>query len=288
MLKRLKLLLNNSFFVIKYKCGDSMNLKDFNFKKKLGQNFLIDNNILMKIVKSADIANNSLVIEIGCGSGNLTKHLCEISDFVLGYEIDLGVKDYLFDNLKKYNNYEIVFDDFLKRDLHNDVEKYNYENIYVIANVPYYITTPIIEKIIDSGIKTNNIILMVQKEVGERFTSLPGGKDYGSITVFLNYYYDISKLFIVSRNNFVPKPNVDSIVISLKSKDRLFVKDEKLFFKLVRDSFQFRRKTIRNNLKDYNLEIIESVLRKYGFDLNVRSECLGVDVFCDISNSLSI
>lgn len=274
--------------MVECKCGDVMNLKDFNFKKKFGQNFLIDNNILMKIVKSADIVNNSLVIEIGCGSGNLTKHLCESCDFVLGYEIDLGVKEYLFDNLKKYNNYEIIFGDFLKRDLNKDVKKYNYENIYVVANVPYYITTPIIEKIIDSGIKTNNIILMVQKEVGERFTSLPGGKDYSSITVFLNYYYDVNKLFVVSRNNFLPKPNVDSVIISLKAKDKLFVKDEKLFFKLVRDSFQFRRKTIRNNLKGYDLDKIESVLNKHGFDLSVRSECLSLELFCDISNSLSI
>ena len=129
---------------------------------------------------------------------------------------------------------------------------------------------------------------MIQKEVGERFAAKTGSRDYSSITVFLNYYYDIKKLFIVSRNAFVPKPNVDSVVISLISKkDRLFLKNEEVFFSLIRDSFRFKRKNIRNNLKNYDLNIIEKVLEEYGYDLTVRSEQLSLEVFVDIANNLS-
>lgn len=265
-----------------------MDLGSFNFKKSLGQNFLVDNNILNKIIIASDIKEDSLVIEIGCGSGNLTKKLCEKASYVLGYEIDKNVEDYLMDNLKDYDNYKIIFGDFLKHDLSDDIKRFNYKNIYVVANVPYYITTPIIEKIIESKIETNNIVLMVQKEVGDRFSSKPGTKDYGSITVFLNYFYDVKKLFIVNKNSFLPKPKVDSVVISLKRRDKIRIKDEELFFKLIKDSFRFRRKNIRNNLKEYDLKKIEEVLKKYGYDLNVRSEELSLEIFSDISNTLSI
>lgn len=265
-----------------------MNLNNFNFKKSLGQNFLIDNNILNKIVEASDIKGNSLVIEIGCGSGNLTRKLCEKASFVLGYEIDKSVEEYLFDNLKDFDNYKIIFDDFLKCNLPSILKDYKYDSIYIVANVPYYITTPILEKIIDSKIDTKNIVLMVQKEVGDRFCSKPGSKEYGSITVFLNYFYDVKKLFVVSKNSFLPKPKIDSIVINLKKKDKIKIKDEEFFFKLIRDSFRFKRKNIRNNLKEYDLAKIEEVLKKYGYDLNIRSEDLSLEIFGDISNNLGI
>jgi len=280
--------INDSFYLWYNFVGDIMDLGSFNFKKSLGQNFLVDNNILNKIIIASDIKEDSLVIEIGCGSGNLTKKLCEKASYVLGYEIDKNVEDYLMDNLKDYDNYKIIFGDFLKHDLSDDIKRFNYKNIYVVANVPYYITTPIIEKIIESKIETNNIVLMVQKEVGDRFSSKPGTKDYGSITVFLNYFYDVKKLFIVNKNSFLPKPKVDSVVISLKRRDKIRIKDEELFFKLIKDSFRFRRKNIRNNLKEYDLKKIEEVLKKYGYDLNVRSEELSLEIFSDISNTLSI
>ena len=128
---------------------------------------------------------------------------------------------------------------------------------------------------------------MVQKEVGDRFKAMPGSKDYGSLSVFLNYYFNIIKLLDISRNIFIPKPNVDSIVVEFSKKNDLpFLKNEKLFFKIVRDSFKQKRKTIRNNLKDYNLDAIEKVLVKYGFDLSVRAEALGIDIFVDIANEL--
>ena len=261
-------------------------MSDFKFKKQFGQNFLIDNNVINKIVSDIEVFPNSLVIEIGCGDGRLTKYLCDKFDFVLGYEIDLEVKEDLYKNLDNYDNYEIIFDDFLKRDVINDLLNKSYDNLYVIANLPYYITTPIIEKLTLLNLNVQLIRVMVQKEVGERFTALPGSKNYGSITVYLNYNYKVEKNFVVSRNCFFPKPNVDSIIISFYKKDKLFVKDEMFFYKLVRDSFKYKRKTIRNNLKNYDLDVIQKVLNKYNFDLSVRAEQLDVSIFCDIANSL--
>ncbi len=260
---------------------------DFKFKKKYGQNFLVDSNIVNKIVNTIDISKNNLVIEIGCGDGKLTKKLCEAFDFVLGYEIDLDVKDMLYNNLNGFNNCNIVFDDFLKCDIVSDVNKYKYDNLYVVGNLPYYITTPIIEKLVLSGIGFNSMTFMVQKEVGDRISASVGSREYSSLTVFLNYFYDIKKEFIVSRNSFIPRPNVDSMIVSFKKKDSLYeLKDRELFFKIVRDSFRFKRKTLKNNLGSYDLDKISKVLSKYDFDLSVRAEQLSLIIFCEIANSL--
>lgn len=263
-------------------------MDDFKFKKKFGQNFLVDKNVVNKIVSDIDVKPNSLVIEIGCGDGKLTRVLCEKFNNVLGYEIDLEVKDRLFDNLSEFNNFDIIFDDFMNRDVVSDLASFSCDNLYVIANLPYYITTPIIEKLTLLGIKFELIRVMVQKEVGDRFSALVGTRDYGSLTVFLNYNYDVKKNFIVSRNCFYPRPNVDSMIVSFYPKERINVKNLDLFYKIVRDSFQFKRKTLRNNLKEYNLCLVLKVLEKYGFDLSVRAEQLGVDIFCEISDELSI
>lgn len=261
----------------------------FNFKKKYGQNFLTDKNILNKIANSVSLSSSNLVIEIGCGDGRLTEVLSDRFDNVLGYEIDKELIDVLNDKFKGKKNTSFIFDDFLKRDLKKDISSYDVKNIYIVANLPYYITTTIIEKIINSGIDVKEMSIMVQKEVGDRFSAKPSSKEYGSLSVYLNYYFDIKKLFVVSRNCFIPKPNVDSMVVNFKSKIKKYnLCDEKLFFKLVRDSFRFKRKTLRNNLKEYDLEKIESVLKKYNLDLSSRAEELDVCVFCDIANSLSI
>lgn len=262
-------------------------MEPFNFKKKYGQNFLVDENIVRKIV-DIPIKDNSLVIEIGCGDGRLTKYLCSKFDKVIGYEIDLEVKERLLSNLAEFSNYDIYFDDFMKRDVLADLNKYNYDHLYVIANLPYYITTPILEKIIDLDLDIEVIRVMVQKEVGDRFCASVGTKNYGSLTVYLNYNYDVRKDFIVNRNSFYPRPNVDSIVVSFYKKDRLFVKNLDFFYKLVRDSFRFKRKTLKNNLKDYDLSLIEEVLLLHGYDLSIRAEQISVDIFCEISNKLSI
>lgn len=261
--------------------------KDFNFKKKFGQNFLKDDSIPKKIVESANILDDSLVIEIGPGAAALTKILGKKAMQVLCYEIDESLEDILDHELVGYDNVDIIFDDFLNRDVKKDIEKYNYSHLYVVANLPYYITTPIVTKIVEEGINVEKVVIMIQKEVADRFAAKPNSKEYGSITVFLNYYFDIKKEFLVSRNCFIPKPNVDSIVISLnKKKEMLSVNNQELFFKLVRDSFRFKRKTLRNNLKGYDLKKVEDVLKEYKFDLSVRAEDLPLEVFVKISNNL--
>lgn len=264
-----------------------MNQKDFNFKKKFGQNFLKDDSIPKKIVEHANVLDDSLVIEIGPGAGALTKILGKQAKQVLCYEIDESLEDILDHELVNYDNVDIIFDDFLNRDVKKDIEEYNYSHLYVVANLPYYITTPIVTKIVEEGIDVEKVVIMIQKEVADRFAAKPKTREYGSITVFLNYYFDIKKEFLVSRNCFVPKPNVDSIVISLsKKKESLALKNQEVFFKLVRDSFHFKRKTLRNNLKGYDLEKVENVLNNYNLDLSVRAEELPLEVFVDISNNI--
>lgn len=264
-----------------------MESSNFNFKKKFGQNFIIDENIIKSIITKSDIDENTLVIEIGVGAGALTIGLSQFAKNVLCYEIDETLKQVLDVTLKNEKNVDIIYKDFLQADIKNDIKKYEYKKIYVIANLPYYITTPIIMRIIESKIDVDKIVVMVQKEVGDRFKASPNTKDYNSLSVFLNYYFDIKKLLDVSRNVFMPKPNVDSIVVEFKKKENIYkVKNEDFFFKLIRDSFVQKRKTIRNNLKEYNLDKIETVLKKYNFDLSVRAEQLPIEVFVELSNYL--
>ena len=260
---------------------------NFRFKKKYGQNFLKDNNIVKKIVKCADIKNNSLTIEVGPGAGIMTKEIASVSDYLLAYEIDSELKEELSSKMSNYDNVDILYKDFLESDIVTDISKYKYKNLYFVSNIPYYITTPILLKIIESKLEFNKIVLMVQKEVGDRFSSNPGTKQYGSITVFLNYFYDIKKEFNVSRKQFVPEPNVDSVIISLEEKkEKLYVENFEFFEKIVKASFQYKRKNIKNNLKEYDLSIIEKVLNKYDLDLSVRAEMLSYNIFVDISNEL--
>ena len=203
---------------------------NFNFKKKFGQNFIIDNNIINSIIKKSDIDKDTLVIEIGPGIGSLTKELGCVSKNVIAYEIDEEVKDLLEKNIG--DNTRIIYKDFLKANVMDDIKDYEYKKLYVVANLPYYITTPIIIKLIEDKIPVDKIVVMVQKEVGDRFRAKPNSKDYNSLSIYLNYYFDIKKIMDVSRNVFVPKPNVDSIVIMFtKKENRLFLKNEDVFFK---------------------------------------------------------
>ncbi len=260
---------------------------DFNFKKKYGQNFLMDHNILSKIVSYADIKEDSLVIEIGVGAGSLTFEIAKNAKTVIGYEIDEKLKPIIEDNLKDVSNTIIIYDDFLKRNIKNDIKDHKYKYLYVIANLPYYITTPIINKLIDDKIDVDKIIIMIQKEVADRLNAKPDSRDYNSLTIFINYYFKVSKLFDVSRNVFIPKPNVDSTVILLEKRDtKVPVKNEKLFFDLVKKSFKYKRKNLKNNLKEFNLTKIEEILKKYNLDLTIRAEHLTIDQFADISNHL--
>ena len=270
---------------IKFK--EKMEKYNFNLKKMYGQNFIIDENVINNIIKSSNIDKDTLVIEIGPGAGSLTYRLSCFSKNVLCYEIDTTLKELLEDNLRDCNNVDIIFKDFLKANVLEDIKKYDYKKLYVVANLPYYITTPIIVKFIEESIPVDKIVVMVQKEVGDRFKAKPNSKEYNSLSIYLNYYFDIKKILDISKNVFIPKPNVDSIVVEFTKKEKEFkLKNEKMFFDLVKDSFTQKRKTIKNNLRKYDLEKIEKVLKKYNFDLSVRAEQLSIEIFVDIANNL--
>ena len=255
-----------------------------NFKKRFGQNWLQDKNVIAKIVHSINITDQDLVIEIGPGAGNLTKYLTRYAKLVLAYEIDKSLKNALEEF--QTSNLEVIFDDFLKRDVASDI-KDEYDNIYVIANLPYYITTPIITSLLETNLPISKMCLMMQKEVGERMLAKPGCKEYNSLTVYLNYYFNISKVMDVSKHCFYPVPQVDSSVIMLERKEELMqVNNKDFFFKLVRNAFQFKRKNIKNNLKGYNIEIVEKVLKEHDLDLTVRAEMISLEVFVEIANAL--
>ncbi len=262
-----------------------LNENEFVFKKKFGQNFLLDQNILNNIVSLGDISKDTLVIEIGVGAAALTRKLSKKAKQVLGYEIDNTLKDPLKEILNGYDNVNIIFDDFLNRNIKNDLKDFKYKNIMVVANLPYYITTPIITKFIDEKIDVEKIVVMVQNEVADRFSAIPGTKSYNSLTIFLNYYFDIKKAFTVSRNVFYPKPNVDSAIVVFSKKDKkISVKDEEFFFKLVKDAFVQKRKTLRNNLKGYDLDKINETLKTFDKDISVRAENITIEEFAQIAN----
>lgn len=269
------------------KMQNNLNSYNFHFKKNFGQNFIVDENVINSIIEKSNIDKNTLVIEIGPGAGSLTSKLSKYAKNVLCYEIDNTLEEVLCTNLDG-DNVDIIFGDFLKCDVISDIKNYNYDKLYIIANLPYYITTPIIMKIIEDKLPVSKIVIMVQKEVGDRFKASPGSKDYNSLSIFLQYHFQIKKLLDVSRNVFLPKPNVDSIVVEFKKIDKKYVvNDEDLLFRLIKDSFTQKRKTLRNNLKKYDLNIIANVLEKYNLDLSVRAEQLSLEQFIDIANALS-
>ena len=270
------------------KMNDILEQNNFNFKKKFGQNFIVDENIINNIVTKSLIDKETLVIEIGPGAGSLTAKLAESSKQVLCYEIDTTLKEILNENLKQYNNVDIIYQDFLEADVINDIKKYNYNKLYIVANLPYYITTPIIINVIEKKLNVDKMVVMVQKEVVDRFKANVGTKDYNSLSIYLNYYFNVKKIMDISRNIFIPKPNVDSIVVEFTKKENSYnLKNEELFFKLIRDSFTQKRKTIRNNLKNYDLNTIEEILKKHNQDLNTRAEQITIETFVEIANNLT-
>ncbi len=257
---------------------------NFDYKKSLGQNFLIDNNIINKIVNEIDADSEDLIIEIGPGSGALTKHLSLMNVKSFSFEIDSR----LCSELSKYENenHHTIYEDFLSINLNDFLKDKKYNKLFFIGNLPYYITTPIINKITDET-EPYKIIIMVQKEVGYRFSASPCSKEYSSITVHLQYNYSISKVCNVNAESFYPRPKVDSVVISLTRRDKEKVNDINLFNNLVRDSFKLKRKNLRNNLKNYDLFKIEKSLKSKNKDLTFRAEELSVKDFIDIANDLS-
>ena len=269
------------------KMTDLLEKYGFKLKKKFGQNFIIDENVINSIINKSEIDKNTLVIEVGPGAGSLTYKLGLSAKNILCYEIDETLKDVLNENIGGLDNIDVIYKDFLQADVLSDLKKYNYSKLYVVANLPYYITTPIIIKIIEDKIPVDKMVVMVQKEVGDRFKASPGSKDYGSLSVFLDYYFDVKKLMDISSNVFIPKPNVDSIIVEFKKKENIYnLKNSDVFFKLIRDSFTQKRKTLRNNLKGYNLNSVEKTLNKYNLDLSVRAEQLSLEIFVEIANNL--
>ena len=258
----------------------------FNFKKKYGQNFITDTNLINKIVNLVPITNNDLVIEVGPGNGALTLNLVNKAKFVLIYEIDKELEPILSVKLKEYDNYKLYIEDFLNVDICKEISNYCYDKLIFVSNLPYYITTPILKKFIDNNVLCDNMVVMVQDEVANRITANVGTREYGSLSVFLNSFYDIKKVMKVNRNNFNPSPNVDSAVIVMKKKDNINIKDYEFFKNFVMKCFRFKRKTLKNNIKDYNLEVIDNVLNNYNLSIFNRAEDISVDIFIDIVNTL--
>lgn len=252
----------------------------FEYKKSLGQNFLKDNNIINKIVDSINTNKDDLIIEIGPGDGSLTKELVKKDSDVLCFEIDERLKKSLESIDSKHLN--IIFDDFLRVNLKDYISD-KYKRLFFVGNLPYYITTAIINKITNES-NPYEITIMIQKEVANRFMAKPGSREYSSISVYLQYNFDITKVCDVSKNSFEPIPKVDSMVIKLKSKNKEYVKDEELFYKIVKDSFKQKRKNLRNNLRSYDLDKIENILTSINKTLQNRAEELSVNDFIYLSN----
>lgn len=258
---------------------------NFDFKKSLGQNFLHDENIIDKIVCNAMIDKDTLVIEVGPGSGALSKKTIPLAGYGLLYEIDTRLEKILDKELCGNDNYKIIFNDVLAQNIANDIRDLNYKKVYVVANLPYYITTPIMTKFIEE-IEPDKIVVMIQDEVADRLSAKPGNKDYGMISVYLGSRYNVKKLFRVSRNCFKPAPNVDSAVISLDKHNNFEIIDKKLFDRFIKDAFQYKRKNLKNNLKGYDNVKINDILQKYNYSLNDRAETIPVNVYVEIVNKL--
>ena len=241
------------------------------FKKKYGQNFLNNDKILDDISNSFCMKDNSMIVEVGAGSGVLTKRLITKNVPVISFEIDESLKEYL-DKIS-CDNLNVVYKDFLSINLKDYLD--SDKHIYFVANVPYYITTPIISKFIDENIIPDVMVMMVQKEVAERLSAKVGTKNYGAISAILNYYYEIEYLFTVDRNNFYPVPNVDSAVIKFtKRKVLLDLVSFSKYKKFINYAFMQKRKNLKNNLKNYDLEKIECILKKYNLDLTIEQKML--------------
>jgi len=270
----------------------ALNENNLYAKKKFGQNFLTDQNILSNIALASECNKDSLVIEIGPGLGALTELLCESAGFVLAYEIDSDLIPVLNKNLEQFDNYEIINKDILEVDINEDINKYkkDYKNIILVANLPYYITTPIILGLLSKTNLIKKYVMMMQLEVADRICGKPKTKDYNALSIAIGYRAEATKCFNVSRKVFIPEPNVDSAVIKLDLYDNPPFKanDEELFFKLIREAFSQRRKTLVNNLSNnYNKELILKMLDEFNIKSNVRSEELTIANFVDFSNYIS-
>ena len=264
----------------------------FNFQKKFGQNFLIDTHVLEKIIAAADVTKDDFVLEIGPGIGTMTQYLCEHARAVAAVEIDKNLIPILGDTLGAYDNVEIINEDILKVDIGKLAEEKNGGRpIKVVANLPYYITTPIIMGLFESHVPIDSITVMVQKEVADRMQVGPGTKDYGALSLAVQYYAEPKIVAIVPPNCFMPRPKVGSAVIRLTrhKEPPVQVQDEKLMFRIIRASFNQRRKTLANGLKNsgelaLSKEVIEESITELGVPVTIRGEALSLAQFAELSN----
>lgn len=273
-----------------------LNKYEIHANKSLGQNFLINNEVVSTIIESADISNKDLVIEIGPGLGTLTSRLLEKAGKVICVELDDRMISILEDRFKLYNNFELIHNDVLKVDLNKiieeNLENSNLKTAKIVANLPYYITTPIIMKLLEEKLNIETITVMIQKEVADRLVALPGTKNAGAITYSVYYYADAIKIIDVERNSFIPEPNVTSTVIQLKIRKEslLQVENEELMFKIIKQAFMQRRKTLVNALSNLaifnNKEEIIQLLKELNINEKVRGEALTIEQYAKITNRI--
>lgn len=269
-----------------------LNKYHFVFQKKYGQNFLIDSHVLEKIIREAGVTKEDFVLEIGPGIGTMTQYLCEAAREVTAVEIDRALIPILEDTLHEYDNVDVINEDILKLDISRLAQEKNKgKPIKVVANLPYYITTPIIMGLFESGVPVDSITIMVQKEVAERMKTGPGSKDYGALSLAVQYYANPEIVANVPPNCFMPRPKVGSAVIRLTRHKNppVRVENEKLMFDLIRASFNQRRKTLVNGLKNagtipLDKEQIEAAVKELGKPLTVRGEALTLEEFARLSN----
>lgn len=268
---------------------------DIHFQKKYGQNFLIDTHVLEKIVRAAEITGDDFVLEIGPGIGTMTQYLCENAREVLAVEIDRNLLPVLQETLSDYQNVIVLNEDILKMDIGRIAEEYNGgKPIKVVANLPYYITTPIIMELFESHVPLESVTVMVQKEVADRMQAGPGTKEYGALSLAVQYYAEAEIAANVPQNCFMPRPNVGSAVIRLicHKENPIKVLDEKFMFRLIRASFNQRRKTLQNGLcNDMGLSLkkedVRDALEQMGLPPEVRGERLSLQEFAKLSDLLS-
>lgn len=268
---------------------------DFQFKKKFGQNFLIDSHVIEKIMEAAEIKKDDFVLEVGPGIGTMTQYLCEHAGQVLAVEIDSSLLPILQETLTPYENAIVCQGDILKQDIHAITREYNGGNpIKVVANLPYYITTPIIMGLFESHAPLANVTVMVQKEVAERMQAKPGTKEYGALSLAVQYYAKPYLAANVPPNCFMPRPTVGSAVIRLDCLERtpVEVEDERLMFRLIRASFNQRRKTLQNGIANspelsFTKGDVAAALTNLGISETIRGEKLGLPEFAALSNELN-
>ena len=269
---------------------------NFMFQKRFGQNFLIDTRVLDKIISASGITKDDMILEVGPGIGTMTQYLCESARKVVAVEIDKNLIPILEnDTLKEYDNVRVINEDILKLDINKLVQEENDgKPIKVVANLPYYITTPIIMGLFESHVPIESITIMVQKEVADRMQVGPGTKDYGALSLAVQYYAKPEIIANVPPNCFMPRPNVGSAVIKLTRHEQVpvEVKDEKLMFKLIRAAFNQRRKTLQNSINNspelsLNKEQVVEALDKMGLSQTIRGEALSLEQFATLANYLS-